>query len=295
VRLDAYLVDVDHVLPRQLGIPLLGGSSVTWVVDPRASVTFRPFKAWSLTASAGLYHQGPDAEDLSSVFGNPTLSVQRAWHFSAASNLKLTPTLSLELVGFYKDYGDLVSRSSLSTPRVGQALNQNGTGRALGAQVLLRQELFQNFFGWITYSLSRSSRQDQPEQPERLFDFDQTHVLGVVASYEWQGFTFGVRFRYTSGLPRVAVRGAYYDVRDDVWQPLFGARNSTRLPSFVQLDARVEKAFHFGATVLSLYLDVQNVWNQKNAEEIVYSPDYSTTQYISGLPALAVLGARFEF
>jgi len=161
--------------------------------------------------------------------------------------------------------------------------------------VLLRQELFANFFGWITYSISRSVRRDQPDQPERLFDYDQTHVLGVVASYEWRGFTFGVRFRYTTGLPRVAVAGAFYDVRDDVWQPLLGARNSTRLPGFVQLDARLEKTFHFGPSTLNAYLDVQNVWNQRNAEEVVYSPDYSSQQYISGLPVLAVLGLRFEF
>ncbi len=295
LRLDAFVIDVGRLVPKSVGVPSIGGSSLTWTVDPRVSVAFRPFKQWSLTASLGLYHQGPDAEDLSAVFGNPTLSVQRAVHLSLGSNLKLTSTLSLELVGFYKDYGDLVSRSALSTPPIAAALTQSGVGRAFGGQALLRQELFQNFFGWITYSLSRSTRQDQPGQPERLFDFDQTHVLGVVASYEWKGFTLGVRFRYTTGAPRVAVTGSFYDVRDDLWQPILGARNSTRLPDFVQLDARLEKTFHFGASSLNVYLDVQNVWNQKNAEEVVYSPNYSSKQYISGLPLLAVFGARYEF
>lgn len=294
-RMDAFVIDVGRLVPKHVGVPSIGGSSVTWTVDPRASLSFRPFKQWTLTASAGLYHQGPDAEDLSAVFGNPTLSVQRAIHLSLASNVKLSGTLSLEVVGFYKDYAGLVSRSALATPPVAAALTQNGCGKAFGGQVLLRQELFQNFFGWITYSLSRSTRQDQPSQPERLFDSDQTHVLGVVASYEWKGFTLGTRFRYTTGLPRVAVTGSFYDVRDDLWQPMLGARNSTRLPGFVQLDARLEKNFSFGATTLNVYLDVQNVWNQKNAEEVVYSPDFSSKQYISGLPLLAVFGARFEF
>jgi hypothetical protein len=199
------------------------------------------------------------------------------------------------VVGFWKNYANLVSRSSLSTPPVGGALTQNGTGSAFGAQVLLRQELFQNFFGWVTYSLSRSTRRDQPDQPERLFDYDQTHVLGVVASYEWKGFTFGVRFRYTTGLPRVAVVGSFYNVRDDTWQPLLGARNAVRLPDFVQLDARLEKTFAFKGQTLNIFLDVQNVWNQRNPEEIVYSPDYSAKQYITGLPILAVFGAKYEF
>jgi hypothetical protein len=37
------------------------------------------------------------------------------------------------------------------------------------------------------------------------------------------------------------------------------------------------------------------VWNQRNPEEIVYSPDYSTRRYITGLPLLAVLGVKYEF
>jgi TonB family protein len=295
VRVDAYLIDVSRLVPQQVGVPALGTSSATWAVDPRASVTFKPFKRWSLTASAGLYHQGPDAEDLSSVFGNPTLTLQEAVHTSLASNLKLTGTLSLDVVGYWKKYSNLVSRSEMSTPPIGGALTQNGTGQAFGAQVLLRQELASNFFGWVTYSLSRSTRQDQADQPERLFDYDQTHVLGVVASYEWRGFTFGVRFRYTTGLPRVSVAGAFYDSRDDTWQPVLGPRNSVRLPDFVQLDARVERTFTFKGTSLNIFLDVQNVWNQRNPEEIVYSADYSTRQYITGLPTLAVLGAKYEF
>ncbi len=295
VRVDAYINDVGRLVPRQIGVPSIGYSTAAWSVDPRASVSFRPFKRWTLTASAGLYHQGVDPEDLSAVFGNPTLGLQQAVHTSLASNLKLTGTLSLDVVGFWKNYSNLVSRSSLSTPPVGGALTQNGTGSAYGAQVLLRQELFQNFFGWVTYSLSRSTRRDQPDQVERLFDYDQTHVLGVVASYEWKGFTFGVRFRYTTGLPRVAVVGSFYNVRDDTWQPLLGARNTVRLPDFVQLDARLEKTFAFKGQTLNIFLDVQNVWNQRNPEEIVYSPDYSSKQYITGLPILAVLGVKYEF
>jgi hypothetical protein len=62
----------------------------------------------------------------------------------------------------------------------------------------------------------------------------------------------------------------------------------------VQLDARIERAFHFKSMRFDVFLDVQNVWNQKNPEEIVYSADYSSHQYISGLPILAVLGARWE-
>jgi hypothetical protein len=41
-------------------------------------------------------------------------------------------------------------------------------------------------------------------------------------------------------------------------------------------------------------VDVTNVTNQENPEEMVYNYDYSRRSFISGLPALAIVGARVE-
>jgi hypothetical protein len=46
---------------------------------------------------------------------------------------------------------------------------------------------------------------------------------------------------------------------------------------------------------LEVFLDVQNLTNRKNPEEITYSADFSQRDYITGLPILAVAGARLEF
>ena len=46
---------------------------------------------------------------------------------------------------------------------------------------------------------------------------------------------------------------------------------------------------------LSVFFDVQNVTNRKNPEEITYSANFSQRGYITGLPTLAVMGARVEF
>jgi hypothetical protein len=181
---------------------------------------------------------------------------------------------------------------------VAQALVQDGTGRSYGAQLVLRQRVWHGLSGFITYTVSRSERQDHPGAPVRLFDYDQTHVLAVVANWTWRGLTVGARFRYTSGFPRTPVVGAFFDGRDDQFQPLFGAQNAIRLPAFVQLDARIDYAWKLRRALLDFYLDVQNVTNQKNAEEIVYHDDYSNFTrpgYVTGLPTLAVIGARVEF
>jgi TonB family protein len=295
LRLDTFLIEGSQSTPPVVGTTPIGFSHFDFGFDPRLQVNYKPHKRVAISAAVGLYHQAPEADDLSAVFGNPTLGLSRALHVSLAMQVKITGTLSVELVGFYKQLEQLVSRNEAPTPPLARALTQDGFGRSYGGQILLRQELLKGFFGWITYSLSRSERQDHPDRAFRLFDYDQTHVLGVVASYEYRGWAAGVRFRYTSGMPRTPVIGAFFDGRGDQYQPIFGAQNSTRIPDFVQLDIRLEKTFNFRRASLNVFVDVQNVTNRANPEEIVYNYDFTKHAYITGLPTLAVLGLRVQF
>jgi outer membrane receptor protein involved in Fe transport len=259
-------------------------------------VSVAPTSRLTFTASTGIFHQAPDTAALSAVFGNPTLTLERAIHVSAGGQWKITPTLSMELVGFYKWFDHLITRSELTSPPEAQELNQDEVGRAYGGQFLLRQELTKGFFGWIAYSLSRSERKDHSNTPWRLFDYDQTHVLTVIASYTiGAGWEAGARFRLTSGLPYTPVTSAYYDASGDDYQPLFGAQNSGRMPPFIAFDVRVEKTFTFQRVKLSVFADVQNVTNQQNPEEVVYNFNFSHRSYITGLPILPVAGLKVEF
>jgi outer membrane receptor protein involved in Fe transport len=269
---------------------------LSWMPNPRLSAAYRATHKLTFTAGAGIYGQPPTVEDLSPVFGNPNLSSSSAIHASGGGSYKLTGTLVFEVVGFYKRLYDLVARSGLPSPPVGQSLQQTGIGHSYGGQALLRQELAKGFFGWFTYSLIRSERKDRPTSNWRLFDYDQTHVLALLASYEiTRGFLAGARFRYTTGAPRTLVVGAYFNATSQQYEPIFGAQNSIRLPGFYSLDVRLEKAFVLRRLKFNVFADVQNVTNRKNPEEIIYSADYSQRSYITGLPVLAVVGMRMEF
>jgi TonB family protein len=270
--------------------------ALRYLPNPRIAAAFRATRKLTLTAGAGIYGQPPDPQDMSPVFGNPNLGLLRAAHLSGGFNLKLRPTLTLEVIGFYKRMWDLVARNENPSPPVAQSLTQDEVGRAYGGQVLLRQELVHGFFGWITYSLTRSDRKDHPSTDWRLFDFDQTPALGVVASYQLgHGWDAGARFRYTTGFPRTPVVGATYDVANNQYDPIFGAHNSIRIPSFYQLDARIEKSFVYRRMKFNVFLDVQNITNRQNPEEIIYNYDFSLKAYITGFPTLAVVGLRMEF
>ncbi|HEX3758298.1 MAG TPA: TonB family protein [Kofleriaceae bacterium] len=295
LRIDPYLIDGSRLSPIVGRTPALGYRRMTIAIEPRLSATYQVTRELQLRAGGGIYDQPPDATDLSAVFGNPTLGPVRAYHASGGGAYRLTGTLSAELLGFYKYIEQLASRSELATPPLATALVQDGLGRSYGGQLLLRQELTHGVFGWITYSLIRSERKDHPDTAWRLLDYDQTHVLSVLASYDLgAGWQLGARFRYTTGVPRTPVTGSYFNTRDDQFEPLFGAQNSIRVPAFYQLDARIERTFSIAGHRTNVFADVQNVTDRKNPEEIIYNFDYTTRKYITGLPTLAVLGARVE-
>ncbi len=309
LRVEPYVISTNHSFPVVGGTPSVGVANETTAVDPRISVRISPIKALTIKAAAGIYHQAPAPEDLSAVFGNPNLTLAAANHVLGGASYAITEGLTVEAVGFYSVSGlqawevgrgvgesGLTTRSALSTPALAQALVSEGSGRSYGGQILLREALAKGFFGWASYSLIHSERQDHPTSAVRLFDYDQTHVFTAVASYEpGLGFEVGARFRYSSGYPRTPVAGAFYDFRRDLYEPYFGAQNSIRIPAFVALDLRAAKRWDFGRIKVEVYLDVQNVTNQKNDEDIVYNYDYTKKSYITGLPILPVFGARLDY
>ncbi len=294
LRLDAYLLSVSSTFPRRGGLPPIGDDRMMPAVEPRIAARLDLGCGAAATAEAGRYHQPPDASDLGPVFGTPSLELSSATHLAAGGELALRTATRFQLVGFGKWLDDLPVRSAELSPLVAHALDQSGEGRTFGVQALVRQDPWHGIGGWIAYSLSRSQRR-RGDEPWRLFDFDQTHVLTALASYQLGDWSFGARFRYATGAPRTTVVGSTYDARRDVFQPIFGPHNRIRLPAFAQLDLRVDRRFRFPSFALEIYLELQNVLARENAEELAYSFDYSERDVITGLPPLAVAGARAEF
>jgi TonB family protein len=297
LRIEPQIVRVSRLAPAESDSPPLGYVREDTEVDPRMAVRWNVSKSVMVKAAAGIYHQPPFAEDLSSVFGNPKLGPANAAQYLVGAAYKLSRPLSFEVTSFYSNSADLAYRSPLPTPIRAQALLEGGDGRAYGTQFLLRHDLVDRFFGWVSLSMIRSERRDGPQAAWRLFDFDQTFTFTVVGSYDLgAGFDIGSRFRYATGYPRTPVVAADADTRVDGYFPRFGAQNSTRIPPFYALDIRAAKHFKFGSQVaLEIYLDVQNVTNHTNDEEVVYNYNYSQKSYITGMPILPVLGGKLSW
>lgn len=295
VRLEPFFVAIDRRSPPEGDQPPTGAYTSDLALQPRLSIRYAFSERASLKAAWGRYYQPPQSEDMSPVFGNPLLSVANGTHYLVSSQVTIASKLSAETTAFYSRSEDLAVRNPSTAPLLGQTLINAGQGRAFGAQFLVRRDLSSGFFGWVAYTLMRAERRDSGAGSWRLFDFDQTHVLTALASYELgAGFDVGVRFRYATGYPRTPVIGAYYDSRRNLYEPVLGTKNSIRIPDFAQLDVRISKTFKIAGTKAEIYADVQNVTDRENAEELVYNQNYSERRNIRGLPILPVVGARWE-
>jgi hypothetical protein len=269
-------------------------------LDPRLTLRYEPTDGTAITAAAGIYHQQPFFDELSPVFGNPNLGPLQAVHYSLGLSQRFSQATSLDVTAFYKNLSDLVVRSETPVVRNGQIvselLSNQGRGEVFGLELLFRQQLYKGFFGWIGYTLMRSARSDGPGKPYRTFQFDQTHILTLIASYKlprnWQ---LGVRWRFVTGFPLTPFVGGIYDADADRYRPIPGPTLSERIPAFHQLDFRVDKEWVFDRWKFGIYLDIQNVYNRENPEAVRYNYDYTQRQYITGLPVIPMIGFRGEW
>ncbi|HET9595258.1 MAG TPA: TonB-dependent receptor [Anaeromyxobacteraceae bacterium] len=271
-------------------------------VDPRLAVSYEVARGTVLTAAAGAYGEAPAPQQTTRTFGNPDLGAQRAWEYSLGVRQDLPWSAGLEVTAFFKDLRDVVGQTRAAGPDGTPLLLSNGTvGQVWGLEMLLRRQLARGLYGWIAYTLSESSRRDDPTMPSypawHLFGFDQTHILTVVMSYRTGAdWTIGTRIRGASGNPYTPAVGSVLLSDAGRYQCLGAARPfSARLPGFFQTDVRVDKRFVYDLWSLSAYLDVQNVTNRANAEFNFRSFDCSQQVAVAGLPVFPTLGVRAEW
>jgi TonB family protein len=281
-------------------------------ISPRVNARYElipEYPKTTLKGGLGVFHQPPQFQEALPPFGSPGLASNRAIHYELGVEQDLNRHVELSVDGFYKQLDSLVIGQPSTS---GSASNFANTGRGyvVGSEVLLKYKPDERFFGWVAYTLSRSARTDLPGQDEHLIQYDQTHILTVLGSYQLgHGWEFGARFRLVSGnlvTPNVCDQSSQdcdplrtnslFHAPSGVYTPIpYSGTFTERLPLFHQLDLRIDKRWKFKSWQLSAYLDVQNAYNHGNAEAIQYNYNYTGRQYVSGLPILPSIGLRGEF
>ncbi|MBN2724174.1 MAG: TonB family protein [Deltaproteobacteria bacterium] len=281
------------------------------VADPRITAKVEAKKdTLFINAGIGIFHQEPELYQLSpEIFGNPDLKQENSVHASLGFFWKIMPSMTLEMTGFYKNMWNLI----VENPNITQGDNSvvtdymvnKGIGRVYGGEFLFKKQTsttcppiwgMQKCFGWLSYTLLRSERKDNDEEGWKLFGFDQTHILTAIFSGIWNGgWQVGFRFRLSTGIPITPIVGGIYDADTGRYIGVEGKPYSERMPLFHQLDFRIDKKFKFNTWSLTVYLDIQNVYNYQVSEFLTYNFNYTQRTTVAGLPIVPSIGIKGSF
>ena len=240
-------------------------------IDPRLTARYKLDDAWTLKAYAGQFTQPPQPEALDRRFGNPTVGLEHGYHYGLGYEWRPDRLWSLDSEIYYVDRRDLVVFTDdvvMNPDGTFTYVNFANTGRreSYGFEAILKREITEHFFGWLTYTYSKS-KIDETDGTVVPVAFDEPHVMNAVASWKpGGGWELGLRFQYATGRPDTPVIGSTYDADSGEYVPVRGPNKSIRISDFRQLDARVEKDWLYDTWSIGVYMDILNVTNTKNVE-----------------------------
>jgi hypothetical protein len=196
-----------------------------------------------------------------------------------------------------------------------------GTGLSWGADLHVRRERGR-IRPMVAVSWLRATRtfddllaaSDPPPRVTYAPIFDRRlNVEFVLQAMLPRNFEAGARWSLGTGLPYTRPQGAYifyeYDLLDRSWRwqgaesdtarsaVVLGPRNAERYPTYHRLDAGVRRTFRRGSAVYTPYLDVVNVYDQRNVLFYFYQydDDPPTRSGVSMFPLLPTLGLEVRF
>ena len=275
--------------------------STTMSVDPRLATRFRIYgddeKSGTLKASSGLYHQPPQPFQSFGIGTSARMLAQRSFNSSIGFEQRISRAFRWDVDVFYRWMDDLVAFNSEFSGAFTQPFTNSGQGRVGGFELILRHDRTGRFFGWISYTFSRSFRRDNEDAPWFPFDFDQPHIFSAQGGVDLP-FDIGIslQIQAVSGNPDTRFNAGIYDVDGNFYNAFrIGAGNAERLPPFVQTSFRIDRRWTFRKWQLDTYLDLINAIRGINPEATVYNYDYSQAALVRGLPFIPNLGFEVRF
>ncbi|MBX2800275.1 MAG: TonB family protein [Myxococcales bacterium] len=279
----------------------LGDVFTATTFDPRVA-TRLDLGTTALKASTGLYSQWPTVRQ---AIDQPALVAARGWQSSLGLEQQLGPDLSVELTGFTQQLRRLVSgredafRFFSGPPPIGpldtDPYANDGVGTVVGGEALVKLAT-ERTTGWVSATVSRSTRVDRPGDERALFEYDQPLVLTALASHQLpKRWRLGARARFGSGNPFTPVVNRVLDLGSRNFVPVYGQLDSARLPPFWQFDVRVDKDWVYRNWQLTAYLDLQNATNAQNVEVMAWTYDFREEDPITQLPLVPAFGVRAEW
>jgi hypothetical protein len=283
-------------------------SDLRYVIEPRVALRYQlsPFLAFK--ASYGRYHQQlmtiSNEDDIISIFESwipvPEERLEEADHYVGGVEINISERVDLTLQGYYKQFRNLFTYNRDKVDRFDPDYLP-GLGKAYGGEILLKGAV-DPVYGWLSYSLGRTSRtlSDFTFSPR----YDRRHTINVVAGCKiGAGFEINAHWEFGSGLPFTKIVG-YYDrlslngIFDSTLARETGAayaiqgeKNKGLLPAYHRLDLTLTKTISIDGLRFALEVNVTNVYDRKN----LFYFNRFTGDRVNMLPFFPSLVFRGEF
>ena len=240
--------------------------------EPRLGLEWDWSDKTLLTAGWGKHNQFPLGQQVAHNFGNPNLEHLLAEHSVIGITQKLENDWSFKAESYYKKLSNLVVGVPAPTNYINAA-----SGKAYGAELLIKKEASADLSGWLSISLAKSERQNDLTGESFRFQFDQPITTTLVTSYKINDdWTFATKWNYHSGTPYTPIIGTHADSQfAGRVLPDYAAINSGTLPDFHRLDIRFDRNYIFDTWKLNTYFEFNNVYFRKNIAGYRYDATYS--------------------
>ena len=297
-------------------------------VQPRASVSLKLPSDFNVRFAYGHYEQSPKPYQILSENGNADLKSSLTRHYIMEIEHELTDQTEFKFATYYKDSRKLVTKDEVSTTSDTQPISTGGRlateaqfsnylnqGAAFvgGVEAFLRHRILDKFFGWVSYAYTHAEQREYPDTVYRPYLFDNTHILSVVANYNFTyNFEIGAKWQYLSGTSEVPISSLVL-IQDPLTRglnPLLASVDeelTAELTPYHKLDFRISHKWEVRGMKIGGFLDILNVYNRKNTvkfffreatievqgEEVVIE-DWESEE-LSQLPRIIYVGLTLEF
>lgn len=243
--------------------------------SPRIGLAYSMGNKTIFRAAYGLYYQAPIYTELADTKGvdfNPR--AERATHYVLGVEHYFTSTLSIRMEGYIKTLNRMIGHyfeeqdaGDLPVLRYGNPYD----GQAKGIEFFINGKIVSALSLWFTYCYSKTKIdasivdwENKTVEIKKVPRFtDQPHNLSLFINYKLpKNWEINLKWRYLSGIPYTPNFPVWDNYNNPRWRS--GELYSSRYPAYHRLDMRIGKKLDFKNFDLFFFLEIKNVYNQKN-------------------------------
>ena len=293
-----------------------------FVVEPRASMSYRIHPKHTINIGYGLHHQNIATpllflnEEVNGVITNPNenLDFVRSQHYVLGYDVKIAPSWRAKVETYYQkidnaaidgspsSYSSLTEGADFTFSSDNTDLVSSGTGENIGLELTLEKSFSKGYHALITSSFFESTYKGS-DGIERSTPFNGGHIFNFLAGKEFKFgenkkniFSIDTRFVTSGGNRFTPVNlEASQNAGSEILQDDLAF--SEQYEDYLRLDLKFAVTLNSNKKKTShkFYIDFQNLTNRDNVFVRRYNRSTSSVEQINQIGFFPDFGYRFQF